>query len=567
MAVDSNQVEGQIDSNLTDNVTRANKASVVRYVLKLVVRWVRDAINGNLGTWYKVGTTDPPGTNAHDVYRTGKVILGRSYDNGSGANLQATSAHFDTINGQEAGPISIIPQPSDGLANIRYYLVCTLPAPTMGTFDYVQIELLAKPWDNSAGGHYLVDFFGSNRSTFYGEYTTQGNYRPVVGLVAYWQVNGQVNIYIKSDNNYQAVAYQVKRHIQATVFTAPIAIDTAQGILVYDTTDPSTYVPMAAIKQRWSLFKSGNTDGSLPEMAPSTIGESQLAIGANLSGGRSELTLLNNNLAGGGFSFVQRLGAATKKLLAYLSRNGELVLGGESTTPVELLTVNGNQYLAGYLKFPQIIARRKVVLYEGSNNDYQFYGFGVIGGTLIYNVNSTADKHLFVAGNSPATSVVLGTITGDKRLGVGTDTPAYPLDLYADNPTNRILAELVNSHGAAGSTGAMIQLHQGGISIWRMGLLAGVNAFVIQGWQDGVTFPEFLRISADGRLLVGMSTPDTINRLLVNGSISGKYHQASSNPSASDLPDGYWRIQRNTGNGEVRMWVNVGGTVKSILFS
>lgn len=553
---DDTGIKNTIHSNLQDSPPaqpRRITAAFLRATLFSLVDWVKAAITGATYAWLRVGDNQPTANQADTIYHQGNVIVGGNFDNGSGANLQARAAHFDTINGQAAGPITVIPQPSDGLAPIRYYLVCTLPAPTMGTYDYVQIELLAKPWDNSAGGHYLIDFFGSNRSTFFGEYTTQGNYRPVVGLVAYWQPNGQVNIYVKSDNNYQAIAYQVKRHLQATVFTAPVVTDTVPGVLVYDTTDPANYQPLMAIKQRWSLFKSGNTDGSLPEFMPVGAGDAQLAIGANLSGGRSELVLMNNNSAGGGFSLAQRLTATTKRLLAYFSRNGDLVLGGESTTPMELLTVNGNQYLAGYLKFPQTISRRKIVLYEGSNNDYQFYGFGVIGGTLVYNVNALIDKHLFLAGSSPATSAVLGAFTGDKRLGVGMDAPAYPLDVYGDNPTNGVVAQFHNSHGASGPNGTFIQLHQGGVAVWQMGQPAGQNAFVINGWNNGA-FPEYMRIASDGKTTF-------------NGSISGKYHQAASNPSSADLPDGYWRIQRNTSSNEVRMWVNVGGTVKSILFS
>lgn len=549
---DDTGIKNTINSNLQDSPPaqpRRNTAAFLRATLFSLVDWVKAAITGATYAWLRVGDNVPTANQADTIYHQGKVVVGRATDNGSGANLQARSAHFDTINDQAAGPITVITQHGDGLPSPRYYAVCTLPPATMGTYDYVQIELLAKPWDNSAGGHYLVDFFGSNRSTFFGEYTTQGNYRPVVGLVAYLQPNGQVNIYIKSDNNYQAISYQVKRQLQATVFTTPIPTDNVPGVLVYDTTDPANYQPLMAIKQRWSLFKSGNTDNSLPEMAPSTVGESQLAIGANLTGGRSELVLLNNNSAGGGFSFWQRTGAATKKLLAYLARNGALVLGG-GTADHELFTVDGNGYFSGLVRFANTIARRKLVLYDDASNDHQFFGIGIASSTQVYSVGSTVGRHVFYAGVSPVTSKVLASITGDARIGVGTDTPAAPLDVYGANPTNGILAQFTNSQGA---NGALVQIHQGGIAVWQMGQPAGQNAFVINGWNNGA-FPEYMRIASDGKTTF-------------NGSISGKYHQAASNPSSADLPDGYWRIQRNTSSNEVRMWVNVGGTIKSILFS
>ena len=75
MAIDSAPLESQIDSNLPDNITRQNKAGVVRYVLKIVVRWVRDAVNGNLTTWLRDSDNQPGGANADGVYRTGLVTF------------------------------------------------------------------------------------------------------------------------------------------------------------------------------------------------------------------------------------------------------------------------------------------------------------------------------------------------------------------------------------------------------------------------------------------------------------------------------------------------------------
>ncbi|MVM37266.1 hypothetical protein GO730_05825 [Spirosoma sp. HMF3257] len=80
MAVpDDTALKSLIDSNIPDATPtqqRRGKASFVRYVLYQLIDWVKTAINGNLSTWYKVGTASAPSTNAEDVYRTGKVVIG-----------------------------------------------------------------------------------------------------------------------------------------------------------------------------------------------------------------------------------------------------------------------------------------------------------------------------------------------------------------------------------------------------------------------------------------------------------------------------------------------------------
>lgn len=40
-------------------------------------------------------------------------------------------------------------------------------------------------------------------------------------------------------------------------------------------------------------------------------------------------------------------------------------------------------------------------------------------------------------------------------------------------------------------------------------------------------------------------------------------YSGTANPTASQVPQGQWVIYTNTTLGETRLWVNVGGTVKS----
>lgn len=90
MAVSSDQINGLIDANLPDATDRRNKASTVRTLLKMVTNWVRDAVNNNLSSWLRVGD-NLPGGNGDTVYHTGKLLVGRTSDDGRGV-LQVTGS-------------------------------------------------------------------------------------------------------------------------------------------------------------------------------------------------------------------------------------------------------------------------------------------------------------------------------------------------------------------------------------------------------------------------------------------------------------------------------------------
>ncbi|GEM_PF-2408499 len=89
------------------------------------------------------------------------------------------------------------------------------------------------------------------------------------------------------------------------------------------------------------------------------------------------------------------------------------------------------------LQFANTVANRKIVLYEGQNNDFQFYGFGAIGATLRYNVDGTGSDHAFFAGSSLTSANELMRIKGNGNVGIGTATPTEKLhvagNLKVDN--------------------------------------------------------------------------------------------------------------------------------------
>ena len=79
------------------------------------------------------------------------------------------------------------------------------------------------------------------------------------------------------------------------------------------------------------------------------------------------------------------------------------------------------------LQFLNVTANRKIVLYETTNNDHQYFGFGVNANILRYQVDATNANHVFYAGASSTTSNELMRISGNGNVGIGTTNPSTTL--------------------------------------------------------------------------------------------------------------------------------------------
>jgi len=81
------------------------------------------------------------------------------------------------------------------------------------------------------------------------------------------------------------------------------------------------------------------------------------------------------------------------------------------------------------LQFANTLVNRKIVLYETANDDNEFFGFGINGSTLRYQVGLTSSDHVFYASTSSTTSVELMRIKGNGNVGIGTSTPSAKLEV------------------------------------------------------------------------------------------------------------------------------------------
>lgn len=177
--------------------------------------------------------------------------------------------------------------------------------------------------------------------------------------------------------------------------------------------------------------------------------------------------------------------------------------GGQTYTTTMTMMPSGNIGIGttapnAPLQFADLTANRKIVLYEGANNnDHQFYGLGVNSNTLRYQVNSVNDRHIFYSGDSSTTSNELMRIQGNGRVGIGNANPLAQLDLRG-----------IKSSGAGTGTGgnsdnpsqAIIPAGSNGTSRfndWPAGWGGGISTYDIVGAS---TFMNANLIRSDFRL-------------------------------------------------------------------
>lgn len=146
-----------------------------------------------------------------------------------------------------------------------------------------------------------------------------------------------------------------------------------------------------------------------------------------------------------------------------------------------------NQNPNAPLQFSNGIANRKIVLYDTNNNDHQYYGFGINGGTLRYQTDAVAADHAFFAGINASTSAELVRIKGNGNVGIGVN-PTQKLD---------IAGKIKITDGSQG-VGKVLSSDANGVATWVnniavtpavVGVFAGGGASFGNGTAVGVTTP------------------------------------------------------------------------------
>jgi hypothetical protein len=147
----------------------------------------------------------------------------------------------------------------------------------------------------------------------------------------------------------------------------------------------------------------------------------------------------------------------------------------------------------GKLQFANDTNTRKIVLYQGANNDYQFYGFGIESQTLVYSTFESTDDHVFFSGASSSSRNELMRIKGNGNVGIGTNAPDTLLHVngQAKFENNIILNE---------NTPAIV-IPNGDLRLFTGG-------------------SEKMRLDSNGKVGIGLASPDA--KLDVNGRLRAR---------------------------------------------
>ncbi|NOT51869.1 MAG: hypothetical protein HOP10_11405 [Chitinophagaceae bacterium] len=242
---------------------------------------------------------------------------------------------------------------------------------------------------------------------------------------------------------------RVKGHSSFAVGTGNIASgtnSTSIGMSNSATGPGSTAIGNGAIASGQSSMAMGNSAIASGFMSTAFGGFTTASGGTSTAMGASTTASGEASSAMGYLTFAKAFASTTIGTFnddtdtpdpnAVEGTNRIFQIGNGINFPSNALTVlmNGNIGIGTVnphapLQFANSVANRKIVLWEGTDNDHQFYGFGINGSTLRYQTPSAGDAHVFYSGASTTASTELFRINGTGNVGVGVNDPAFRLDV------------------------------------------------------------------------------------------------------------------------------------------
>tara|TARA_R110002096_G_scaffold386435_1_gene580556 strand:- start:14639 stop:19189 length:4551 start_codon:yes stop_codon:yes gene_type:complete len=230
-------------------------------------------------------------------------------------------------------------------------------------------------------------------------------------------------------------------------------------------------------------------------------------------------------------------------------------IGANASVAIDSALVLGNNANVGIgtssphapLQFANANANRKIVLFEGADNDHEFFGFGINGGILRYQVNAPGN-HVFYTSSSPTTSTELMRIGGNGNVGIGTSAPIGKLEVAGDGS---LIGGLRVSGTTAATVGSSIYLDAAAkdwtITATNTSSGAGTDKLVFRDYslaQDRMT------IDGSGNVGIGTTNPNT--RLQVHATSGAGNLQLTSASTGINNTDGFFLT--NDGGTEFLMW-------------
>lgn len=227
-----------------------------------------------------------------------------------------------------------------------------------------------------------------------------------------------------------------------------------------------------------------------------------------------------------------------------IQESSGLNLNGSATAPVKVrntsllvgYTSSGSDYGQGNLlaagkvgigtmtpnaplQLGNVYANRKIVLYEETNNDNQYYGLGVNTNTFRFQLPATGRAFRFFSANDAASSSEVFTIQGDGKVGVGTAAPAYPLQVVGKIGSTGLFLDATTPAINTSSTAQYLHIYNH---------LSGANGLKAGGMlvadDYGYASPAKNDLIVKGKVAIGTPLSSNPNNytLAVNGQIGAK---------------------------------------------
>jgi len=343
----------------------------------------------------------------------------------------------------------------------------------------------------------------------------------------------RVNMYNVSDPNVITAAGNFNTEIynpSAISIANNIAFVTNTGnssLSIYDVSNPASVKfkgsSQTNLNNPWHVFASDNF-GYVASYNNNRLCVFDLDMNSSMAITPGGMQIMPTQWQVGTYNTIYRsngyvgIGTSAPQQKLHITGNQAIegLLGIGTTSPQATLHVEGNTALNGNtgigtlypnapLQFAAITANRKLVLYEVANNDHQFYGLGVNSGILRYQVNSSADNHVFYAGASAGSSNELMRIKGNGNVGIGNNNPTRPLSF-----PNSLGEKILLYPGPAGEVGIGVygnelRLHSdnpgakvsfgtqdnaGNFTEAARAQISGAYGFYINGslWANGTTY-------------------------------------------------------------------------------
>jgi hypothetical protein len=86
------------------------------------------------------------------------------------------------------------------------------------------------------------------------------------------------------------------------------------------------------------------------------------------------------------------------------------------------ISIGTNDANASGIQLSNHVTNRKIILFQSTNNEHQYFGFGVNAATFRYQINGTSDSHVFFAATGTTTSNELFRVNGDSTVQIGINT-------------------------------------------------------------------------------------------------------------------------------------------------